>query len=245
MYKVVFLRHGESEYNQKHEFTGWTDIDLTAKGRKNAMQAAHLLKAYGFIFDQTYTSVLKRAIHTAWVVLDELDLSWIPLEHSWKLNERHYGALQGIKKEELAKQLGKEQIQYWRRSYALQPPKLRQDDERHPRFDPKYVHLTGKELPETESLKDCVARVLPYWKKVIEPQIKAGKRVLIVAHGNSIRALVKHLDNVTEKDIVNVEIPTAVPLVYELNKKMKPTRHYFLGNEKNITKLLNKNKQLK
>ena len=230
MYKVVLLRHGESEYNQKHEFTGWTDIDLTKQGAINAKHAAHLLRAYGFVFDQVYTSVLKRAIHTSWIVLDELDLSWIPQEHSWLLNERHYGALQGISKDELAKQIGKEQIQFWRRSYTQRPPKLTKDDQRNPRYDPKYAHLTTKQIPLTENLKDCIERVLPYWKKEIVPHIKNGKHILIVAHGNSIRALIKHLDNVSDKDIASVEVPTAVPLIYEFNSSMKPIRHYFLGN---------------
>ena len=245
MYNVVFLRHGESEFNRKHEFTGWLDIDLTREGAHNAKQAGQVLKAYGFTFDHAFTSVLKRAVHTAWIVLDELDLTWIPLDHDWQLNERHYGALEAVRKDQLAKQLGEEQIQLWRRGYKLRPPALRQDDERHPRFDPKYAHLTKKQLPETESLEDCVKRVLPYWKKEIVPQIKAGKRVIIIAHGNSIRALVKYLDNVSEKDIPLIEIPTAVPLIYELDKSLKPKRHYFLGDQKKIKQQLEKNKRIK
>jgi 2,3-bisphosphoglycerate-dependent phosphoglycerate mutase len=230
MHKVVLLRHGESTWNKENRFTGWTDVDLSEKGREEAAAAGKLLKAEGFIFDIAYTSVLKRAIRTNWIALDELDLLWIPVERSWRLNERHYGALQGLNKAETAEKHGDAQIKIWRRSYDIPPPPLEISDSRHPSHDPRYAGLAASDLPATEALKQTVDRFLPYWNGTIAPAIKSGKRVLITAHGNSLRALVKYLDNISESDIVELNIPTGIPLVYELDENLKPIRHYYLGD---------------
>ncbi len=236
MHKLVLLRHGESTWNKENRFTGWTDVDLTARGREEATQAGQLLRAGGYIFDIAYTSVLKRAIRTLWYTLDALDLMWIQTVKAWELNERHYGALQGLNKAETAAQFGDEQVHIWRRSYDTPPPALTPDDERYPGRDPRYAALSKEQLPLTESLKETVARVIPYWHATIAPDIQAGKRVLIAAHGNSLRAMVKFLDNVSEEDIVNLNIPTGVPLVYELDAELKPLRHYYLGDPDEIAK---------
>ena len=234
MYKIVFLRHGESQWNKENKFTGWTDVDISEQGVKEAHRAGALLLKEGYTFDMAYTSVLKRAIRTLWITLDEMNLMWIPVTRSWRLNERHYGALQGLDKAETAAKYGDEQVFIWRRSYTVAPPALTPDDERSPAFDRRYSSLTKEELPLTECLKDTVARVKPYWENEICPQIKAGKKILIAAHGNSIRALVKILDNVSDDDIAQVNIPTASPLVYELDENLKPIRHYYLGNQDEI-----------
>ncbi len=239
MYKVVLLRHGESEWNKKNLFTGWTDVDLTEKGREEAKTAGELMLEAGFVFDIAYTSVLKRAINTLHIALAEMDLLWIPEIKSWRLNERHYGALQGLNKAETAEKYGEEQVLLWRRSYDVPPPALTKDDERYPGFDPRYKDLSEDELPLTESLKDTVARFVPYWKNEIAPTIKSGKRVIIAAHGNSLRALVKYLDNVTEEEIVKLNIPTGVPLVYELDENLKPIKHYYLGDQEKIQAKIN------
>jgi 2,3-bisphosphoglycerate-dependent phosphoglycerate mutase len=230
MYKLVLLRHGESVWNKENRFTGWTDVDLSERGMQEARLAGKLLREGGYGFDIAYTSVLKRAIRTLWTVLDELDLMWIPVHNSWRLNERHYGALQGLNKAEMANRYGDEQILIWRRSYDVRPPALAADDERWPGRDPRYRDLASSDVPATECLKDTVARFLPYWTGTIGPAISAGKRVIIAAHGNSIRALIKYLDQVSEQDIVGLNIPTGVPLVYELDAQMKPLRHYYLGD---------------
>ena len=234
MHKVVLLRHGESVWNKENRFTGWTDVDLSEQGLEEAHAAGQLLKESGFVFDVAYTSVLKRAIRTLWITLDEMNLMWIPVHNSWRLNERHYGALQGLNKAEMATRFGDEQILIWRRSYDVPPPALEPGDERWPGRDPRYAALGPNELPATECLKDTVARFLPYWNSTIAPAVKAGKRVIIAAHGNSIRALVKYLDNVSEKDIVGLNIPTGTPLVYELDDELKPLRHYYLGDQDKI-----------
>lgn len=236
MYKLVLLRHGESTWNKENRFTGWTDVDLSARGREEATQAGQLLRAGGYIFDIAYTSVLKRAIRTLWYTLDALDLMWIPTAKAWELNERHYGALQGLNKAETAAQFGDEQVHIWRRSYDTPPPALTPDDERYPGRDPRYAGLSKEQLPLTESLKETVARVIPFWHAIIAPDIRAGKRVLIAAHGNSLRAMVKFLDDVSEEDIVNLNIPTGVPLVYELDGDLKPLKHYYLGDPEEIAK---------
>lgn len=225
---LVLLRHGESVWNKENRFTGWTDVDLSETGRREAQRAGQLLKAGGFSFDVAYTSVLKRAIRTCWIVLDELDLMWIPVCRSWRLNERHYGALQGLDKAETAARHGDEQVKIWRRSYDIAPPPLTPDDPRHPSRDPRYAKLKPEQLPLTESLKDTVARFLPYWEGVIAPAIRAGERVLIAAHGNSLRALVKYLDRISDADIVELNIPTGVPLVYELNAALEPVDRRYL-----------------
>lgn len=230
MYKIVLLRHGESLWNKENRFTGWTDVDLTDKGEEEARTAGVLMKAEGFEFDVAFTSVLTRAVRTLWIALQTMDMVWIPIINSWRLNERHYGALQGLNKAETAEKYGDEQVLIWRRSYDTQPPKLTTDDERYPGFDRRYANLTGEELPLTECLKDTVARFLPYWHNEIVPVVKSGKRVLIVAHGNSLRALVKYLDNVSDDEIVGLNIPTGVPLVYELDKSLKPIKSYYLGD---------------
>jgi len=230
MHKVVLLRHGESTWNQENRFTGWTDVDLSERGRAEAKEAGRLLSEGGYIFDIAYTSVLKRAVRTLGFALDALDLLWIPVIKSWRLNERHYGALQRLNKAETAAQHGEAQVKIWRRSSDIPPPPLSPDDERHPRHDPRYAGLQPSDLPLTESLKDTVARFLPYWHESIVPTIKAGKRVVIAAHGNSLRALVKYLDNVAEADIVELNIPTGIPLVYELDEELRPIRHYYLGD---------------
>lgn len=230
MHKLVLLRHGESTWNQENRFTGWTDVDLSDKGRKEAAEAGRLLKEGGYIFDVAFTSVLKRAIRTLWTTLDILDLMWIPVTKNWRLNERHYGALQGLNKAETAAKHGDAQVKIWRRSYDIPPPALSQDDERHSGRDPRYASLRPEEIPLTESLKDTVARFLPYWHDTIAPAVKSGQRVIIAAHGNSLRALVKYLDNVPDEEIVELNIPTGIPLVYELDDALKPIRHYYLGD---------------
>ncbi|WP_304131855.1 2,3-diphosphoglycerate-dependent phosphoglycerate mutase [Ignavibacterium album] len=236
MYKVVLLRHGESIWNKENRFTGWTDVDLSEKGKEEAKKAGEVLKAEGYTFDIAYTSVLKRAIRTLWIVLDEMDLMWIPVIRHWRLNERHYGALQGLNKAETAKQYGEEQVKIWRRSYDIQPPALEKTDPRYPGHDPRYKDLSESELPLTECLKDTVARFVPYWEGTIAPMVKTGKRVLITAHGNSLRALVKYLDNIPDNEIVELNIPTGIPLVYELDENLKPIKHYYLGNPEEIEK---------
>jgi 2,3-bisphosphoglycerate-dependent phosphoglycerate mutase len=230
MTKLVLLRHGESVWNQSNRFTGWTDVDLSEKGRDEAQEGGQVLRSEGYTFDQAYTSVLKRAIRTLWIVLDEMDLMWIPVERSWRLNERHYGALQGLNKAETAAKYGEDQVKIWRRSYAIQPPALDAADERFPGRDPRYRDLLPEELPLTECLKDTVARFLPYWHKTIAPAIREGRKVLIAAHGNSLRALLKYLDNISEEDIVELNIPTGMPLVYELDADLKPLKRYYLGD---------------
>ena len=227
---LVLLRHGESTWNRENRFTGWTDVDLSDKGLEEAHEAGRLLAAEGMSFDIAFTSVLKRAIRTCWIGLDVLDQLWIPMERSWRLNERHYGALQGLNKAETAARHGEEQTLIWRRSYDIPPPPLSPDDPRHPSRDPRYASLSPDELPSTESLKDTVARFLPYWKATIVPTIQSGRRVLITAHGNSLRALVKHLDGISDADIVGLNIPTGIPLVYELNDDLSPIRHFYLGD---------------
>ncbi len=230
MYKIVLLRHGESVWNRENRFTGWTDVDLSELGRQEARRAGQLLREGGFAFDTAYTSVLKRAVRTLWMALDELDLMWIPVLNSWRLNERHYGALQGLNKAETAAKFGEQQVLVWRRSYDVPPPALAADDPRHPRNDPRYAGLSASELPVTECLKDTVARFLPYWNDAIAPAIRRGERIIIAAHGNSLRALVKYLDRVSDEDIVGVNIPTGIPLIYELDSALKPLRHYYLGD---------------
>jgi 2,3-bisphosphoglycerate-dependent phosphoglycerate mutase len=230
MHKTVLLRHGESTWNRENRFTGWIDVDLSDAGVQEARLAATLLKEQGYTFDVAYTSVLKRAIRTLWIVLDELDLMWIPVHRSWRLNERHYGALQGLNKSETAQKYGAEQVHIWRRSYAVQPPPLTREDDRFPGHDPRYQELDQMQAPLAECLKDTVERFLPYWHETIVPTITTGKRVLIAAHGNSLRALVKYLDNISDEDITALNIPTGIPLVYELNQKLKPLTHYYLGD---------------
>lgn len=238
MIKLVLLRHGESIWNKENLFTGWTDVDLTEKGKEEARTSGQLLRQEGFQFDLAYTSVLKRAIRTLWIVLDEMDLMWIPVHRSWRLNERHYGALQGLNKAETAEKYGDEQVLIWRRSYDIPPPPLEKTDERYPGHDPRYRDLDESELPQTECLKDTVERFLPYWHDVIAPTIRAGKRVIIAAHGNSLRALVKYLDNISDEDILKLNIPTGVPLIYELDENLQPLRHYYLGNAEEIEKAM-------
>ena len=230
MHKVVLLRHGESEWNRENRFTGWKDVDLSEKGRAEAKEAGRLMKEAGFAFDIAFTSVLTRAIKTLGIALDEMDQLWIPVIKDWRLNERHYGALQGLNKAETAAKHGEDQVKIWRRSYDIPPPPMSPDDERYAGRDRRYAGLQPGEIPGAESLKDTVARFLPYWHDTIAPTIRSGKRVLIVAHGNSLRALVKYLDNVGETDIVELNIPTGIPLVYELNDRLEPSRHYYLGD---------------
>jgi 2,3-bisphosphoglycerate-dependent phosphoglycerate mutase len=230
MFTVVLLRHGESTWNRENRFTGWTDVGLSEKGVAEAHEAARALLQGGYPFDVAYTSVLKRAIKTLWIVLEDMDLMWIPVHRSWRLNERHYGALQGLNKAETAARHGEDQVKVWRRSYSVPPPPLSPDDERHPGRDPRYATVPPAELPLTESLKDTVARFLPYWNDTIAPAVRGGRRVLIAAHGNSLRALVKHLDGVSEDDIVGLNIPTGIPLVYELDGDLSPIRHFYLGD---------------
>jgi 2,3-bisphosphoglycerate-dependent phosphoglycerate mutase len=234
MYKVVLLRHGESTWNKENRFTGWTDVGLSEKGVQEALQAGRTLKEEGYVFDIAYTSVLARAIKTLWIEMEEMDLMWIPVVNSWRLNERHYGGLQGLNKAETAEKHGMDQVKIWRRSYDTPPPALTEDDERYPGKDPRYADLTENELPLTESLKDTVARFLPYWEETIGPVVRTGKRVLIAAHGNSLRALVKYLDNVSEEEIVGLNIPTGIPLVYELEENLKPIKSYYLGDTEAI-----------
>ncbi len=230
MHKLVLIRHGESTWNLENRFTGWTDVDLTDTGIAQAQSAGRLLKAEGYAFDVAYTSVLKRAIHTLWHCLDEMDTPWLPVHHSWRLNERHYGGLQGLNKAEMAQQYGADQVLVWRRSYDTPPPALERNDPRWERADARYARVRDEEFPLTECLKDTVARVVPFWNDTIAASLKAGRRVLIAAHGNSIRALIKHLDNVSESDIVGLNIPNGIPLVYELDDALRPIRHYYLGD---------------
>jgi 2,3-bisphosphoglycerate-dependent phosphoglycerate mutase len=230
MKKLVLLRHGESDWNKENRFTGWTDVDLSERGVEEAHAAGRLLKEEGYLFDTAYTSVLKRAIRTLWIALDELDQMWLPVERSWRLNERHYGALQGLNKAETAAKFGDEQVHQWRRSYDVPPPALTEDDPRYPGRDPRYRELSEGELPLTECLKDTVERFLPYWHSTIAPTIQRGRRVLVVAHGNSLRALVKYLDAMTDEEIPALNIPTGIPLVYELDESLQPIRHFYLGD---------------
>ena len=232
--KLVLIRHGESDWNKQNRFTGWTDVDLSEAGIAQAKEAGQVLKREGYLFDVAYTSVLKRAIRTLWIVLDEMDLMWIPVHRSWSLNERHYGALQGLDKSETAEKFGEDQVKIWRRSYDIRPPALTPDDERYPGRDPRYTALSNDELPLTECLKDTVERFLPYWHGTIAPDVKAGKKVVIAAHGNSLRALVKYLDHVSEQDIVELNIPTGMPLVYELDKDLKPLDRYYIGDPEKV-----------
>ncbi|MGG4604936.1 2,3-diphosphoglycerate-dependent phosphoglycerate mutase [Paenalcaligenes sp. Me131] len=234
MYKLVLMRHGESQWNLENRFTGWTDVDLTEAGREQARQAGELLKANGYEFDIAFCSVLKRAIRTLWIVLDTMDAMYTPVGMSWRLNERHYGALQGLNKAETAEKYGEEQVHIWRRAYSIGPEPVAEDDPRHPRFDPRYSRLTAEQLPATECLETTVERVVPFWNDSIAPAIRAGRRVLVTAHGNSLRALIKYLDNVSEDEIVNLNIPTGQPLVYELDENLKPIRHSYLGDEEAI-----------
>ncbi len=230
MHKLVLIRHGESTWNLENRFTGWTDVDLTPTGVSQAMSAGKLLKAEGYEFDLCYTSVLKRAIHTLWYALDEMDRTWLPVQKSWRLNERHYGALQGLNKGETAQKFGDEQVLVWRRSYDTPPPALEAQDPRCERGDRRYADLDPAQVPLTECLKDTVARVLPFWNDTMAPAIRSGQRILVAAHGNSIRALVKYLDNISDGDIVGLNIPNGIPLVYELDDDRHPIRHYYLGD---------------
>jgi 2,3-bisphosphoglycerate-dependent phosphoglycerate mutase len=230
MNKIVLLRHGESVWNQENRFTGWTDVGLTERGRGEARRAGQLFRDEGYVFDVAFTSVLKRAIKTLWIALEEMDRMWIPIHHSWRLNERHYGALQGLNKAETAAKFGEEQVLAWRRSYDVPPPALDPGDERGPAGDPRYQGLMPNQLPATECLKDTVERFLPYWHDTVAPAVKAGRRVIIAAHGNSLRALVKYLDALTNEAVVKLNIPTGIPLVYELDDDLKPLRHYYLGD---------------
>ena len=236
MYKVVLLRHGESAWNKENRFTGWTDVDLTEKGIEEATASGKIMKEKGYTFDIVYTSVLKRALRTTWLALEQMDLLWIPDVKTWRLNERHYGALQGLNKAETAEKHGEEQVLKWRRSYDIPPPALEKSDERYPGNQDRYQDMDEEDVPSTESLKDTVARFLPFWHEEIAPAIKSGKKVLISAHGNSLRALVKYLDNMSEEAIIKLNIPTGVPLVYELDDDLKPITHYYLGDEEEIAK---------
>ena len=236
MKKLVLLRHGESQWNQENRFTGWKDVDLTPRGIDEARAGGALLRDQGFVFDIAFTSVLKRAIRTLWIVLDRMDLMWIPVQRHWRLNERHYGALQGLNKAETAQQYGNEQVMIWRRSYATPPPPLRVEDAGYPGRDRRYADLTPDEIPLRESLKDTVVRFLPYWHETIVPVVRSGRRVLIVAHGNSLRALVKHLDNISDEEIPGLNIPTGVPLVYELGDDLTPLKHYYLGDPEAVAR---------
>jgi len=234
MKKLVLLRHGESTWNKENRFTGWTDVDLTPRGVEEAKYSGRRLRDDGFTFDVAYTSVLRRAIRTLWIALEEMDQMWIPIHLSWRLNERHYGALQGLNKAETASKYGEKQVLIWRRSYDIRPPALTPDDPRYPGFDPRYRNLLPSDIPLTECLKDTVTRFLPYWNEIIAPQVRAGQRILISAHGNSLRALVKYLDNLSEEEVLDLNIPTGVPLVYELDDDLKPIRRYYLGDPAQI-----------
>jgi 2,3-bisphosphoglycerate-dependent phosphoglycerate mutase len=236
MYKLVLVRHGQSTWNLENRFTGWTDVGLTNLGREEAHEAGKLLREGGYVFDVAYTSVLRRAIQTLWIVLEQMNLEWIPVTNAWQLNERHYGALQGLNKAEMAEKFGEAQVKIWRRSYDVPPPALELDDERHPRFDPRYASLAPEQLPATESLKITLERVLPYWHSTLTPAIRSGQRVIIAAHGNSIRALVKYLDNISEAEITELNIPTGLPLVYELDEDLKPIKSYYLGDPEEAAK---------
>ena len=236
MFKTVLLRHGESIWNKENRFTGWTDVDLSERGVAEAQKAGQVLQEQGYTFDIAYTSVLKRAIRTLWIVLDVMDLMWIPVYRSWRLNERHYGALQGLNKAEMAEKFGEGQVHIWRRSYDIRPPSLEKTDERYPGNDPRYRDLEKKDIPLTECLKDTVERFLPYWHETLAPAIKSGKRVIISAHGNSLRALVKYLDNISDEEIPGLNIPTGVPLVYELDGELRPIKSYYLGDPEEVAK---------
>ena len=238
MHKLVLVRHGESTWNKENRFSGWTDVDLSEKGAEEAHEAGRTLRKEGYLFDVAYTSLLKRAIRTLWIILDELDQMWITVHNSWRLNERHYGALQGLNKAEMAAKYGEEQVLVWRRSYDVPPPALELSDERYPGADPRYRNMSKSEIPQSESLKDTVNRFLPYWHETLSPAIGSGKRVLIAAHGNSLRALVKYLDNLSETEIVKLNIPTGIPLVYELDEKLKPVKHYYLGDEEKVRRAI-------
>jgi 2,3-bisphosphoglycerate-dependent phosphoglycerate mutase len=238
MQKLVLLRHGESTWNKENRFTGWTDVDLSEKGVEEATKAGAILKKEGYGFDVAFNSVLKRAIRTLWITLDALDQLWIPVHRSWRLNERHYGALQGLNKSETAQKYGEDQVLIWRRSYDIPPPALEKTDPRYPGKDPRYQELSDTTIPLTESLKDTIARFVPYWEDAIVPTIKAGKRVIIAAHGNSLRALVKYLDNVSEEEILKLNIPTGMPLVYELDDELKPLKKYYLGDPDEVKKAM-------
>jgi len=238
MHTLVLLRHGESTWNKENRFTGWTDVDLSAKGLQEAHNAGQVLKENGYTFDVAYTSVLKRAVRTLWITLDGMDRMWIPVHHSWRLNERHYGALQGLNKAETATKYGEQQVHVWRRSYDIQPPALEKSDPRYPGNDPRYKGLDPSNIPATECLKDTVARFLPYWHETIVPAVRSGKRVIIAAHGNSLRALVKYLDNISDQAIVELNIPTGMPLVYELDDDLKPIRSTYLGDEEAVKKAM-------
>jgi 2,3-bisphosphoglycerate-dependent phosphoglycerate mutase len=234
MHKLVLLRHGESIWNKENRFTGWTDVDLSEQGLREAREAARLLREAGFTFDLAFTSVLRRAIRTLWTVLDEMDLMWIPIQHSWRLNERHYGALQGLNKAETAAKFGEQQVLVWRRSYDIPPPALERSDPRCPGGDPRYADIPPAQMPLTESLKETVARFVPHWQDAISPQVRSGRRIIIAAHGNSLRALVKYLDQVSDKDIVGLNIPTGIPLVYELDADLEPLKRYYLGDQARV-----------
>lgn len=236
MYKLVLVRHGQSAWNLENRFTGWTDVGLTDLGRAEALEAGKLLKQEGYVFDAAYTSMLRRAILSLWIILEEMNLEWIPVTNAWQLNERHYGSLQGLNKAETAEKFGEAQVKIWRRSYDVPPPALDMNDERHPRFDPRYASLTPEQLPATESLKITLERVLPYWHSTLVPEIRSGKRLVVVAHGNSIRALVKYLDNISEAEITELNIPTGLPLVYELDGEMKAIKSYYLGDPEEAAK---------
>jgi len=238
MFKLVLVRHGESTWNKENRFTGWTDVDLSERGREEATKAGQILKEQGYVFEVAFTSVLKRAIRTLWIIQEQMDLMWIPVQISGRLNERHYGALQGLNKSEMAAKYGEQQVFIWRRSYDIQPPPLTTDDPRYPGNDPRYRDLKIQDIPLTESLKDTVARFMPYWHEVLAPAIGSGQRVIISAHGNSLRALVKYLDNVADSEIVGLNIPTGIPLVYELDDGLKPLRHYYLGSDEDVRRAM-------
>jgi 2,3-bisphosphoglycerate-dependent phosphoglycerate mutase len=236
MFKLVLLRHGQSTWNLENRFTGWTDVGLSDQGYSEAHAAGKLLKDGGYVFDVAYTSVLRRAIQTLWIALEEMNLEWLPVVNAWQLNERHYGALQGLNKAEMAEKFGEAQVKIWRRSYDVPPPALELTDERHPKFDPRYASLSSTQLPATESLKITLERVLPYWHSTLAPVIKSGTRVLVAAHGNSLRAMVKYLDNISDQEIPELNIPTGIPLMYELDDNLKPTRHVYLGDAEAVAK---------
>jgi 2,3-bisphosphoglycerate-dependent phosphoglycerate mutase len=238
MTKLVLIRHGESVWNKENRFTGWTDVDLSERGVAEAREGGRVLKAEGYTFDVAFSSVLKRAIRTLWLALDEMDLMWIPVHRSWRLNERHYGSLQGLNKAETAEKFGEEQVKIWRRSYDIRPPALEKSDPRYPGNDPRYAGLSEQELPLAECLKDTVERFLPHWHETIAPAVRAGQRVLIAAHGNSLRALVKYLDGVSDQEIVGLNIPTGMPLVYELDERLKPLKNYYLGDPEKVQKAM-------
>jgi len=238
--KIVLLRHGESVWNKENKFTGWTDVDLSEKGINEAIQSGKVLREQGYTFDLAFTSVLKRAIKTLYLTLEQMDLLWIPVYKTWRLNERHYGALQGYNKSEMAKKMGEEQVHIWRRSYDIQPPALEKSDERYPGHDLRYSLLDAKDIPTTECLKDTVDRFLPYWHDIIAEELKTDKKIIIAAHGNSLRALVKYLDDMSDEDIVKLNIPTGVPLVYELDDQLKPIKHYYIGDQEKIQEAMDK-----